>query len=303
MRRLHTHSLWRSFDFSRISGSDIDGTPTAKNPTFGCSEARVSAGDGHAGFETESAKLKGRKMYMCKGPKGHIRNDSAGFTSLELLACITSCALLLAVIVPILATSRSRSDRVACLSNLRQIGNAFRQFGLEHNDIMPWRQQAGPDGNFNQAGKHELWFQYWWLRESIGTPKILMDPAETRPARIATNWNLDVNGGLQFFKNSAVAYALGVDSSTDLPRSMLVADRNILTVGFGGCSTSLSTAAQVFVSGTSAARWLDDVHRTFGNVALADGSVESVDSEGLRRIIAESRDVGNAVHIMIGNNW
>jgi prepilin-type processing-associated H-X9-DG protein len=242
-------------------------------------------------------------MYMRKGPKGYFRNDSAGFTSLELLACITACAILLAVITPILTTTRSRSDRAACMSNLRQIGTAFRQFGLEHNDIMPWRPQT-IDSNFSQPGKHELWFQYWWLRDSIGTPKILMDPAETRPsARIATDWTLDVNGGLQFFKNSGVAYVLGLDSSTDLPRSMLVADRNILLGGYGGCSSQLSTAARVFVSGTSAARWLDDVHGTFGNVALADGSVESVDSEGLRRIIAESRDVGDAVHIMVGNNW
>ena len=35
-----------------------------------------------------------------------------------------------------------------------------------------------------------------------------------------------------------------VDSSTDLPRSMLVADRNILTGGYGGGSSQLSTAAQ-----------------------------------------------------------
>jgi len=241
-------------------------------------------------------------MYMRKGPKGYFRNDSAGFTSLELLACITACALLLVIITPILTTSRSRSDRVACMSNLRQIGTAIRQFGLEHNDTMHWQQQAGSAGNFNEPGKHELWFQYWWLRDSIGTPKVLMCPAERRPSWIATNWNLDVNGGLLIYKNNAVAYTLGVDSSTDLPRSMLVADRNIFTGGFGGCASQLSTAAQVFVSGTSAAHWLDNaVHGTVGNVALADGSVELVDSEGLRRTIAESRDVVGTLHLMVGN--
>jgi prepilin-type processing-associated H-X9-DG protein len=239
---------------------------------------------------------------MCEKRKSHLRNTSPAFTRLELLACVAGFALLLAIITPALASSRSRADGVACMSNLRQIGTAIRQFGLEHNDTMHWQQQAGPAGNFNEPGKHELWFQYWWLRDSIGTPKVLMCPAERRPSWIATNWNLDVNGGLLIYKNNAVAYTLGVDSSTDLPRSMLVADRNIFTGGFGGCASQLSTAAQVFVSGTPAVRWLDeDVHGTVGNVALADGSVESVDSEGLRRTIAESRDVVGTLHIMIGN--
>ncbi len=237
-------------------------------------------------------------MYMRKGPKGYFRNDSAGFTSLELLACITACALLLAVIAPILTTTRSRSDRVACMGNLRQIGNAFRQFGLEHNDVMPWRPQT-IDSNFNQPGKHELWFQYWWLRDAIGSPRFLMDPAATRPnARVARSWDLNVNGGLQFLKNRAVSYVLGLDSSTEFPRSMLVADRNIYLSGYGGCSSQLSTAARVSLTWPSTG-WVEgEVHRTFGNIALADGSVDSVNSEGLLRVVAESRDVGDAVHIM-----
>lgn len=230
------------------------------------------------------------------------RNTSHAFTCIELLFCLAACALLVAIITPALANSRSRSDRVACLSNLRQIGNAVRQFGLEHNDIMPWRQQAGPAGNFNEPGKHELWFQYWWLRDSIGSPKLLMDPAETRAsARIARNWELDVNGGLQSFKNRAVAYVLGLDSSTDLPGGMLVGDRNLVTGGYGGCSSGLSTAAVLPRTGPSPARWYDDMHGVFGNVALADGRVDSVDSEGLRRAIAESRDVGAYVHVMIAD--
>jgi len=235
---------------------------------------------------------------MCKTTT-HKSTHARAFTSIELLACLAACLLLLAVIMPALAAARSRSDRVACLSNLRQIGNAFRQFALEHNDIMPWRQQAGPDGNYNEPAKHELWFQYWWLRGSIGTPRILMDPADTRPsARIAANWNLDENDGLQTFKNRAVAYVLGIDSSTDLPRSLLVADRNILNSGYTG-GGGFSTTVRVSVS---TARWLDDVHRTFGNIAFADGSVDSVDDEGLRRAIAESRKLRDYTNIMM-TDW
>ena len=229
-------------------------------------------------------------------------NSQCAFTRIELLACLAACALLLAIITPALATSRSRSDRVACFSNLRQIATAFRQFGLDNDDAMPWRQQAGPRGNYAEPRKHELWFQYWWLRDAIGSPKLLMDPGDTRAnARIATNWDLDLNGGLQSYGNNAVSYVLGLDSSTDVPRSMLVADRNIAHSGYGGCSSRLFNAARVSSTGQWAARWFDDVHGVVGNVALADGSVDSVDSEGLRRVIAESRDVGDSVHIMVAD--
>src|SRR5262245_44341449 len=107
-------------------------------------------------------------------------DSSRAFTCIELIACVAAFALLLAVIARVVATSRSRSDRVACMSNLRQIGNALRQFALEHDGFPAWREAAGADGNFTQPGKHQLWFQYWWLRDSLGTPTILMDPAETR---------------------------------------------------------------------------------------------------------------------------
>ena len=119
---------------------------------------------------------------MRKKRKRDFRNTSAAFTSVELLACITACALLVAVITPVLTTSRSRSDRVACVNNLRHLEKALRQFAMENYDYPPWRQFA-PAGNYYEPGKHQLWFQYWWLREGIGSPKYLMDPGETRTGR------------------------------------------------------------------------------------------------------------------------
>ena len=97
---------------------------------------------------------------MRNQPTPHFKKTSPAFTCLELLACLAACALLLAVITPALASTRSRADRVACLGNLRQIGNALRQFALEHDGNPAWTQVVGPDGNYNEPGKHELWFQY-----------------------------------------------------------------------------------------------------------------------------------------------
>jgi prepilin-type processing-associated H-X9-DG protein len=231
-------------------------------------------------------------MHMRKNRKRDFRNTSAAFTSVELLACITACALLVAVITPVLTTSRSQADRVACVSNLRHLERALRQFAMENYDYPPWRQFA-PAGNYYEPGKHQLWFQYWWLREGIGSPKYLMDPGETRTgARIATNWDLAGNG------NGAVSYVLGLDSTTFLPRSIVVADRHILDAGYGVCSSGIDRAAQLPTLPNLYVRWTAEVHGEVGNVALADGSVESVDSDGLRRVVSEVRDSNASVHIL-----
>jgi prepilin-type processing-associated H-X9-DG protein len=220
-----------------------------------------------------------------------------GFTRVELIACAGALMLLLTVIAPTLATSGSRADRVACFNNLRHLGNALRQYALENNDSPPWSRWA-PTGNYNEVGKHELWFQYWWLRDGIGSPHYLMDPGETRAgARIATNWELDGDSGVQTLKNRAVSYVLGLDSATFLPRTIVVADRHIRDGGYGSCSSGISTAAQLPTLNPFV-RWTTEVHGEFGNVALADGSVESVDSQGLQRVVSDVRNTSAGVHIL-----
>ena len=58
------------------------------------------------------------------------------FTRLELVACLGAIALFGAVILPTLATSASRGDRVVCFSNLRQIGVAYGHQTDDGNDLI-----------------------------------------------------------------------------------------------------------------------------------------------------------------------
>ncbi len=242
---------------------------------------------------------------MAKTPIAKNTPSFGAFTCIELLACLAACALLVAIIAPALATARSRSDRVACMSNLRQIGNALRQFALEHDGNPAWTQVTSPDGNFNEPGKHELWFQYWWLRDSLGTPKILMDPGDTRPsARVATEWGLEPGVGLQSLKNRAVAYALGIgrfhDSEyeyTDVPRTIIALDRHFIHNYYygGNCGSGLTTCVEVR---PETAGWYNDVHGVvFGNVAFADGSVESLAAEQLREAVRKTTSTYIRIHV------
>jgi len=222
------------------------------------------------------------------------------FSRLELLACVLAFTLVALVVLPTLAMSHARNDRLRCFDNLRQISNALRLFALEHEGFPPWRFQAGEDGNFNHPAKHELWFQYWWLRDLIKDPRVLMDPGETRAnARVAAGWDLGPDG-LMRHKNNAVAYILGTDSGTFIPESILVLDRHVLEQGYGGCASGINTAAQLRWGGpVLQTRWLNEVHGPFGNLALADGSVMGVDTDGLHRAVRlNSIDGFSDIHLM-----
>ena len=241
---------------------------------------------------------------MAKTPIAKDTTSFGAFTCIELLACLAACALLVAIIAPSLAVSRSRSDRVACMSNLRQIGNALRQFALDHDGNPAWTQVTSPDGNYNEPGKHELWFQYWWLRDLLGTPKILMDPGDTRAsARVATEWGLIPGVGLQSLKNRAVAYPLGMgrfrDSDyeyMDVPRMIIALDRNFIYDSYGGnCGSGLTTCVEVAPETTG---WSNDVHGVgAGNVAFADGSVETLAAEQLREAVRKTTSTSIRIHV------
>src|SRR6266581_4090075 len=61
-------------------------------------------------------------------------NRIAAFTLLELLVVISIIVILAALLLPALARTKAKANRIACLNNLKQIGAAFHLFAHEHGD-------------------------------------------------------------------------------------------------------------------------------------------------------------------------
>jgi len=84
----------------------------------------------------------------------------AGFTLIELLVVIAIIAVLAAILFPVFANARERSRQTRCLSNLRELTVAMREYCDDNNGTMPsvgkWMSNTTP--------------QDWCGSQGVGAP-------------------------------------------------------------------------------------------------------------------------------------
>lgn len=197
-------------------------------------------------------------------PRHHQRNRPAGFTLLELLCVIAILGILVALLLPAFAQAKARARRVACVSNLRQVGYGFHLFANDHRGRFPMRVPVWDGGSeefatnaLAIAGGLQVGFQHFQsLATELVTPKLLICPSDNRGA---TNRFLEL-------QNENVSYCINVGAEHGKATSILAGDRNLEKV-----------SVEVLADGATVnhrLRWTAEQHRRRGNLLFADGHVE-----------------------------
>jgi hypothetical protein len=222
--------------------------------------------------------------------------NQGAFARTEIIVCALCSLLLGTTAMSIWAENRVQSERAICLNNLRQVGRALQIWASDHNDNMPWRVSWQAEGG--TAGHllaPNLYFQFSWISNHLGSPKLLVCPSDGRAQRVAENWGPGNPGGFlnPGYRNNALSYPLFVHAVSSAPDSLLSGDPNIQFTYLGvGCSYVPGPQFAQLSLNAPTTEWTNAVHVTAGHLLLSDGSVRFTSSSELRTMINRTAGSG-----------
>ena len=159
------------------------------------------------------------------------------------------------------------SPQTHCISNLRQVGTAFRLWADDNDGFYPMHFL----GNANYPGLTPAasWLGrpldypdastcFKALSNELGSPKLIVCPSDTRKP-LSNYWSL---------QDSSVSYFVGQDAHQTNANMFLAGDRNVLVDGV------LVQRGRVLIKTNNTSSWSEAIHNCSGDVTLADGSVQ-----------------------------
>jgi prepilin-type processing-associated H-X9-DG protein/prepilin-type N-terminal cleavage/methylation domain-containing protein len=212
------------------------------------------------------------------------KTQTAAFTLIELIAVIAVLALAAGLILPALRSSCDQKGyyRLKCVSNLKQVGLAFRIWEGDNNDHYPMGALTNQNGGplYTDSTNQFRYFQI--MSNELSNPRILLCPDDTN--RIAaTNFTRDFNG-------CHISYFIGLDATKETISQLFLAGDSHLTNG------QPLNHGVMEVSPNRSAGWTKERHKGSGNVCMADGSVQQFDTPALN---AALRQAGLTNHLLM----
>ena len=120
-----------------------------------------------------------------RGGRGSPEDACPGpFTLIELLVVIVIIAILAALLLPALSSAKEKGKRIACLSNLKQIGLALTLYTDTYDNTMPsamsYGALPGPNDEQNAANVVQFTDMYGGVPKdlSLGNPRVFWCPSD-----------------------------------------------------------------------------------------------------------------------------
>lgn len=201
-----------------------------------------------------------------------IESGNHAFTRIDLAVVIATLSLLAVLFVRAQeeADARTRSERIQCVNQLKQIGLAFRIWANDNADKFPMQVKAEKGGSLEAIASGEAFRHFTVMSNELNRTKILVCPADDRERA----------GSFAEFGNTNLSYFVGLDANEAKPQIILSGDRNVTNGlprprGVLGLEPDRPTG------------WTAEMHVEKGNIGLCDGSAQQVTTDFLRRQVAE----------------
>jgi hypothetical protein len=209
------------------------------------------------------------------------------FTLVELLLVIFVVTVLAVLLLPaIVSTGHDGRQGINCVNNLKEIGLAFRVWEGDNGDKYPMEVSITNGGAMELAATGNVVAIFQVMSNELGTPKILTCPQDQKHLSVATDFS---DSQLK----SKINYFISLDATDTQPQMILCGDDNfaIDRVPVKSGLVQFSTNSNVaWTSGRhvphKAHFWTLTHGKFFGNICLADGSVQSITSDSLNSALA-----------------
>jgi hypothetical protein len=215
----------------------------------------------------------------------------AALTLVEFLVVVAMLTAIAVLLLPSMLPRRfERAARVSCVYNLKGIGVAFKTWTVDNNDKPPMLVSVTNGGTMELVSSTNAFVHFQAMSNELSTPKLLFCPDEAdKNRRPATTFRDSIpTGALNqvAFSDLSISYFLNVSDNTNLlssPDLFLCGDRTI------SINRVLAKHGLHPVSTNDFLRWdLKSGHKGYGNILIADGSVQQTDTRLLNSIFAQT---------------
>jgi hypothetical protein len=213
--------------------------------------------------------------------------QTTALTLMDVLVIIAVLAVLWVLLAALSVPAYEKARKINCLSNLKQIGIAYRLWEGNNNGKYPMVVSVTNGGAMELVATGNVAACFRAMSNELSTPKNLLCPADAR-RDWATNFST--------LNNSNVSYFVGLDVTNETNSQMFLSgDDNFAGSGVPVKSGLLQLSTSSPMAWTSGRHVSDNSHfwtaaryRFVGNIGMADGSVQQVTTDGLQQALQQT---------------